>query len=215
METGRKDIKDARDGLRSVIRMQRRENQVSGFGGGQAAAMVSLSRISPIRITSGSCRRTARTAWAKLGVSMPEFNLLDERFLILVLKLDRIFNRDDVIMAAAVDCVDQSRHRGGFTASCGPGQQDEALPPLSQVRRETAVDSTIPEWVLRWEEGEWRPRVCLAESEDWREILRWRHEQSRNRDTCAPSVPHTGLRTREARGRFHISSAVISGPGTM
>ena len=36
-----------------------------------AVRTVSSSRISPIRITSGSWRRTRRIAWAKLAVSEP------------------------------------------------------------------------------------------------------------------------------------------------
>ena len=36
----------------------------------QAAEMVSLSRISPTRMTSGSCRRARRMASAKEGTSL-------------------------------------------------------------------------------------------------------------------------------------------------
>ena len=36
-----------------------------------AVEMVSRSRISPTRITSGSCRSTCLSAWAKLWVSAP------------------------------------------------------------------------------------------------------------------------------------------------
>ena len=46
-----------------------------------AASIVSRSRISPTRITSGSCRRPRRMASAKLGTSTPSSRWLIVDFL--------------------------------------------------------------------------------------------------------------------------------------
>ena len=47
-----------------------------------AISMVSLSRISPTRITLGACRNAARKASAKLGVSRVQFALVNRAFLV-------------------------------------------------------------------------------------------------------------------------------------
>ena len=103
LETGREDIKNARDGLRGVIGMQRRKNQVSGFGSGQRGrhgfAVAHLANQNHVRILP----QDGANSLGKAGGIHAQFDLLDQRFLVRVLKLDWIFNRDDVIMSAAVD----------------------------------------------------------------------------------------------------------------
>ena len=62
----------------------------------RAAAAVSVSRISPTRMTSGSWRRTTRMALAKdVGVE-PDLPLLDRGHLVVVEELDGVLDGDDV-----------------------------------------------------------------------------------------------------------------------
>ncbi len=61
-----------------------------------AVRTVSSSRISPIRITSGSWRRTRRIARANEAVSMPDLTLVDDGVAVGVQVLDRVLDRDDV-----------------------------------------------------------------------------------------------------------------------
>ena len=63
-----------------------------------AASIVSRSRISPTRITSGSCRNARRIASENDGHVDADLALIDRRLLVLVLKLDRVFDRDDVVV---------------------------------------------------------------------------------------------------------------------
>ena len=64
-------VDDPIDRLRRVVRVQRREHQVTGLGDGERRAIVSGSRISPTSTTSGSSRSTARTARANESASTP------------------------------------------------------------------------------------------------------------------------------------------------
>ena len=62
-----------------------------------AASMLSRSRISPIRITSGAARITlAQRAGEGLGVE-PDLALIDDGALVRVQELDRILDGDDVV----------------------------------------------------------------------------------------------------------------------
>ena len=63
-----------------------------------AASIVSRSRISPTRITSGSCRKARRMASAKRRHVDADLALVDRRLLVLVVELDRVFDRDDVVV---------------------------------------------------------------------------------------------------------------------
>ena len=55
----------------------RNEMAVPVSAASNAISMVSLSRISPTRITLGACRNAARKASAKLGVSLCVFSLMN------------------------------------------------------------------------------------------------------------------------------------------
>ena len=68
---GRKHIEDAVDGLNARVGVEGREHQVTGLGDHQRRSMVSRSRISPTRMTSGSCRSTYFSAFLKESVSAP------------------------------------------------------------------------------------------------------------------------------------------------
>ena len=64
-----------------------------------AIAIVSRSRISPTRITSGSWRSAARSALGEaLGVDA-DLALVDDAALVPVHELDRVLDREDVLGA--------------------------------------------------------------------------------------------------------------------
>lgn len=59
-----------------------------------------------------------------LGVGA-HFALVDERLLRLVDELDRVFHRQDVGLAVAVDVVDHGSERGALAGARGAGDEDE------------------------------------------------------------------------------------------
>jgi hypothetical protein len=61
-----------------------------------ACSMVSVSRISPIRITSGACRKVFLSALCQECVSMPTSRCVISDCCELVHELDRVLDRDDV-----------------------------------------------------------------------------------------------------------------------
>ena len=76
--------------------------------------------------------RLARAA-ANDFVCSPDFAMVDQAFLALVNEFDRIFDRDDVILARLVRVVDDCGQRRGLSAACRAGYQDEALMQASRI----------------------------------------------------------------------------------
>ena len=60
--------------------------------------------------------------------------LVDQALLIVVNELDRIFDRNDVVLAVSVDVIDHRRERGRFSRSCGPGDEHEAFLQLAELQ---------------------------------------------------------------------------------
>ncbi len=60
-----------------------------------------------------------------------DFDLLHQAARVLVLVLDRIFDRDDVALVAKVDFVDERSQRGGLAGAGRPADEDE---PAGQAR---------------------------------------------------------------------------------
>ena len=86
-------------------------------------SMVSRSRISPIRITSGAWRRVFLSAACQESVSTPDFAVRDHAALVLVHVLDRVLDRDDVAAGLLVAVADHRRQRGRL-ARAGAADQD-------------------------------------------------------------------------------------------
>ena len=103
-----------------------------------AVEIVSWSRISPRRITSGSWRSAPRSVGEGRRVGA-DLALVDDAVLVLVEELDRVFDRDDVIRPGPVDLVDQRREGRRLARARGAG--DETRPPglLAEAVRATAA----------------------------------------------------------------------------
>ena len=91
----------------------------------RAVRTVSSSRISPIRITSGSWRSTRRIARLNESVSIPTSRWLTIDLLVGVQVLDRVLDRHDVARLGLVDLVDDRRQRGRLARPGRAGEQDQ------------------------------------------------------------------------------------------
>src|SRR6188472_3227960 len=87
-----------------------------------AVSIVSRSRISPTRMTSGSWRRAAFSAIAKLTASPPISRWLTMH----VEELDRILDGHDVLMPGPVDPVHHRGERRGLTGAGRARDEHEA-----------------------------------------------------------------------------------------
>ena len=170
-----------------------------------AVRTVSSSRISPIRITSGSWRRTRRIARREaLGV-LADLALVDDRELVAVQVLDRVLERDDVARAGRVDVVDHRRQRRGLARAGGAGEQDDPALLLGERRGSPAAArgrrSSAPGRGSRGRRSRRAPR--------------WRKALTRKRETPGDLVGEVGLavarRTpRAARRSSRMCSSAAS-----
>ena len=99
-----------------------------------AVEIVSRSRISPTRITSGSSRRAAFRASAKSVASAPISRWLTMQLLVAVQELDRVLDREDVLLALLVDHVDHRRQRGRLARAGRAGDEHEAARLAGELR---------------------------------------------------------------------------------
>jgi hypothetical protein len=130
----REDVDDAvdrLDGAELVCSVANARWPVSAIV--SAASMVSRSRISPMRTTSGSWRRAYLSASLNAGVGA-DLALVDDAVLVRVQVLDRVLDRDDVealsrlilsiIEASVVDLPEP----------VGPGDEDEPAGRSGELR---------------------------------------------------------------------------------
>ncbi len=107
-----------------------------------AEEIVSRSRISPTRITSGSIRKARRSASGKLGTSTPTSRWLIIDFLCVVVILDRVFDRDDVMVEVLIHPVDHAGQAGRLAASGRTRHEKQSAGPANDVpdhRRQTKL----------------------------------------------------------------------------
>ena len=82
---------------------------------------------------SGSSRRAPRSAAGeRLGVQA-DFAMVDQAALALVDEFDRVFDRDDVILARLVRVIHDRRQRRGLAAAGRAGDEDESLVQLGEL----------------------------------------------------------------------------------
>ena len=90
-----------------------------------AYSIVSRSRISPIRITSGAWRSVFFSAASQLSVSTPTSRCVIDAVLVRVHVLDRVLDGDDVAVRVLVAVADHRRERGRLARA---GAADEDAP---------------------------------------------------------------------------------------
>ena len=109
-----------------------------------AVSIVSKSRISPTRMTSGSWRSALRSACANERGVDRHLALVHDRPAVAVEELDGILDRHHVRAARAVDVVDHRRQRRALAAAGGAGHEHEAAlfvrDPAEHRRQQQVVD---------------------------------------------------------------------------
>ena len=91
-----------------------------------AVPIVSMSRISPTRITSGSWRSAALSA-SREGLRVgAQLALVDDAPLVPVQELDRVLDGHDVLVAGLVDLVDHRRQRRRLARARRAGHEHDA-----------------------------------------------------------------------------------------
>ena len=91
-----------------------------------ASWIVSRSRISPTRITSGFWRMTCLRASANECVSWPSSRWLMARHLVIVHELDRVLDGHDMGVPVRVDVVDDGGQRRALAGAGRPGDEQQA-----------------------------------------------------------------------------------------
>ncbi len=100
-----------------------------------AISAVSRSRISPIRTTSGSCRRIARSPRAKVRPAfVVDLDLVDAAQVVL----DRVLDGDDLALDV-VDARERRVERGGLAAAGRAGDQHDAVRQVQDLLERGAV----------------------------------------------------------------------------
>jgi hypothetical protein len=127
-------VDDAVDGLHRRVGVQRRERQVTGFGDGQRG----LDRLEVSHLTDQHHVRVLpqdvlQRCLEALGVGA-DLALVHHAALVLVQVLDRVLDRDDVLVPLGVDLVDHRRERGRLARARRSGHKHEPARLLRQVR---------------------------------------------------------------------------------
>ena len=113
--------------------MQRAKHHVAGFGGRdrrlhrlQVAELAHEDHVGILPQGPTECLGEARHVAADLP-------LVDRALLRAVVKLDRILDRDDVVVVVFVDEVDQRGERGALAGAGGPGDEKQATGPRDHL----------------------------------------------------------------------------------
>ena len=129
----RKDIDDTVYRLGTVVRMQRRENEVSGLGGRHGGTdgfkIAQLTQKHDIRVLTEHCPKRLRET-LRIPADLP---LIDDAPILTVDEFDRILDGQDVLIVIMVDKIDDGRQSGRFPVSHRPGHQDKPLGILGIV----------------------------------------------------------------------------------
>src|SRR5688572_3835557 len=104
--------------------MKRRENEVSRLGRFERdLRSLQVTHLTDEdnfwRLSQGSTQR--RRKIFRIG---SDLSLIDRRLLMIVKKLDRVFDRHNVIRLRLVDAIDDRSERRALTRTRGAGEQD-------------------------------------------------------------------------------------------
>ena len=98
---GREDVDDAVDRLRRVLRVQGREDEVAGLRRGQRGVdRLQVAHLADEDHVGVLAQRALQRAGEGLGVR-PDLALVDDALLVPVQELDRVLDREDVLLARA------------------------------------------------------------------------------------------------------------------
>ena len=82
----------------------------SGNGGGDRFQVAHFTDEDDV----GVLTQGAADGFGKRRTINADFALIDRRFFVVVVELDRVFDRDDVVIDVLVDVVDQAGQRRAF-----------------------------------------------------------------------------------------------------
>ena len=164
---GRELIDDAVDGRRRRRRVQRAEHQVAGLRrldrDRDGLEVAQLADQDDVRILA---QRRAQRVLERVGVRA-HLALVDQALLVLVDELDRILDRDDVILARLVDVVDHRAQRRRLARAGRAGDEHQPLVQLAQLQDVRRQAELLGGQDLRRDDAEHRARA-LAIGEDVR-----------------------------------------------
>ena len=123
---GRKELDHPADGLGGVDRVQGREDEVARLGrlqrGLRGLGVAELADQDRVRVLA---EHAAERLAEALGVEA-DLTLVDDRAPVRVEDLDRVLDRDDVLVPRPVDVVDHRRERRRLSRAGGAGDEDQA-----------------------------------------------------------------------------------------
>ena len=123
---GREELDHAADGLGGVDRVQGREDEVARLGGLERG----LRRLGVAQLADQDrVRVLAQHAPERLGEALrvePDLALVDDAVAVGMEDLDRILDRDDVLVPRPVDVVEHRRERRRLARAGGAGDEHEA-----------------------------------------------------------------------------------------
>ena len=120
-----KDVDDAVDRLRGVLRVERGEDEVPRFGGGDGGGDgFEVAHFTDEDDVGVLPERTLEGLGEALGVDA-HLPLVDDALVGDVHVLDGVFDRDDVLPAGGVDHLEERGERGAFSVAGGAGHQEE------------------------------------------------------------------------------------------
>ena len=115
-------------------RVQRAEHEMPGFGGldrdRDGLEVAQLADQDDVGILA---QRRAQRILERVGVGA-HLALVDQALLVAVHELDRILDRDDVLVARLVDVVDHRAQRRRLARSGRAGHQHQPLVQLAQLQ---------------------------------------------------------------------------------
>ena len=194
----REHAHDTVDGVHGAVRVQRREDEVAGLGGGQRGLdrgeVTHLADQDDVRILTQDGAQAFRVG-LRVGADL---TLIDDALVRRVDVLDRILQRDDVLVPRVIDLVEDRRQRRRLTGTGLTGDQHDAL----LKRREAAHHLRQAERVERRdavaEDTQRRRDVALLPEEiDTHTLPRDRRRAVQLTDRLDFLVVHTGHLPRE------------------
>ena len=130
---GREDVDDPVDRLRGRLGVQGGEDEVAGLGRGQRGR----DRLQVAHLADqdhvGVLAQGGLQPQGEVDRVGADLALVDDRALVRVEELDRVLDREDVVLALGVDHVDHRRQRRRLARAGRPGDEDEAARLAGEV----------------------------------------------------------------------------------